>query len=250
LCAALSALALIVAGCTNVATFDYRSAYGPMLNLQNTSAPTKTIAVAPFHDYRGLQEAEAAKFGFAVSHPAGDHGSFYLGLIPLFPFGYVEKEEPEKSVDFVSLGRFHFDLANDLAGAAELSLKSSNLFKSVTRTTSTEQSNADYIWRGRVINSCYRGYMISYGITYFLSPVLWVLGAPCGQSVNDLAVKFELAEARSGKVVWSYTFSGSDYITHWIYARIGKDTTLYAKLMKQAMNAALLDLSQKTQLLK
>ena len=245
LLAVLAAAVLTLSGCTNVATFDYRSAYGPMLNFQPEVPPTKTIAVAPFHDYRGLMEAEAAKFGITTSHPAGDHGSFYLGLIPLFPFGYVEKEEPEKSVDFVSLGRFHFDLAQDLANASELSLKNSNLFKSVERTNKLENAKTDYIWRGRVISSCYRGYMYSYCITYFLSPVLWVLGAPSGTSVNDLAVRFELADTRSGRVLWSYTFTGSDSITHWIYARTGKDTSMYAKLMKQAMNAALLDLSAK-----
>ena len=240
------AAAVLLAGCTNVATFDYVAAPGTMTKFREAGSAAKTIAVLPFLDQRGTKYFDPMQAGQAAAHPAGDHGSFYLGFIPLVPFGFVEKEEPENSEDFVSLGRFHFDLQNDLANAAMLSLKESNLFARVTRANNLEQAaNADYIWRGTVTNTYYRGNMFSYCITYFLSPGLWILGAPSGSSENELGVKFELVERAGGKVLWTYDYRGRDYIVHWIYARIGQDTSLYPLLMKQAMNGALWNLSQK-----
>ena len=59
------------------------------------------------------------------------------------PFGYLIKGEPEKTDDFVSLGRFHFDPVNDLANAAFVSLKASNLFAKVMRANNLEQAQAD-----------------------------------------------------------------------------------------------------------
>ena len=227
------AAAVLLTGCTNVARFDYNAAQGTTAAFQDAGAGAGTIAVPPFLDQRG------------TTHPVGDHGSFYLGFIPLMPFGYVGMDEPEKSEDFVSLGWFHFNPQVDLADSAAMSLKASNLFADVKRVGNVNQADSDYIWRGIVTNTCYSGYMYSYCITYLLSPVLWVLGAPSGTSVNELWVRFELIERKSGKAVWNYEYRGSDCINHWIYARVGKDTSLYAQMMKQAMNGALLDLSQK-----
>ena len=232
-------------GCTNVATFDYATAPGPMAKFQEKGVAKKSIAVLPFMDQRGTKYFDPMQAGQAAAHPTGDHGSFYLGFIPLLLAGFVEKEEPENSEDFVSLGRFHFNLAQDLSNAAVLSLKTSNLFSSVSKANSLEQAQTDYLWRGKVTNTYYSGSMYSYCITYFLSPVLWLLGAPSGTSENELWVNFELVERASGKVVWAYKYRGRDYITHWIYARIGKDVSLYPQLMKQAMNGALYELSQK-----
>ena len=241
----VGAAVALLTGCTNVARFDYNAAQGTTAAFQDAGTGAKSIAVPPFLDQRGTKYFDPAQAAQAADHPAGDHGSFYLGFIPLMPMGYVEKEEPEKSEDFVSLGWFHFNPQNDLADAAATSLKASNLFANVKRVGNVNQSDADYVWRGIVTNTYYGGNMYSYCITYFLSPVLWVLGAPSGTSVNELWVKFELIERASGKAVWNYEYRGRDYITHWIYARVGKDTSLYPQLMKQAMNGALLDLSQK-----
>ena len=239
------AAAALLAGCTSVATFDYAAAPGAMAKFQEAGTGTKTIAVMPFMDQRGTKYFDPMQARQAAAHPAGDHGSFYLGFIPLMPAGFVEKEEPEASEDFVSLGRFNFSLQNDLAEAAIMSLKTSNLFSAVKRANNIEQADTDYIWRGKVTNTYYSGSMYSYCITYLLSPVLWVLGAPYGTSENELWVKFELVDRASGKVLWNYDYRGRDYIMHWIYARIGKDVSLYPQLMKQAMNGALWELSQK-----
>ena len=240
------AAALLLGACNNIAKFDYSGSQGTLAKFAEPGAATKSVAVMPFMDQRGAKYFDPSQAGLASAHSAGDHGSLFLGFIPFLPFGYVEKEQPELSEDFVSLERFHFDVQNDLASAAYASLKSSNLFSSVKRANNAAQAaDADYIWRGSVTSTFYRGRIFSYGITYFFSPILWVVGVPSGSSTNELGVKFELVERASGNVVWEYNYLNSDYLNHWIYARVGKDTSLYPQLMKQAMNAALYDLSRK-----
>ena len=246
LSAAFAAAALVLSACTNVAKFDYQAAPGAMVKLREPGSATKTIAVMPFMDQRGslyFDPEQGTPQGLASS--PGDHGSFFLGFIPLMPFGYVEKDQPENSEDFVSLGRFHFDVQNDLAAASIASLKSSGLFSNVIKANNAAQAaNADYIWRGSVNSTFYRGRMFSYGITYCFSHILWIVGVPYGSSTNELGVKFELVDRASGDVVWSFGYLASDYLNHWIYARVGKDVSIYPKLMKEAMNQALYKLSK------
>ena len=243
LSAAFVAVALVLSACTNVAKFDYQAAPGTLAKLREPGSATKSIAVMPFMDQRAIGNFDPDLA--ASAHDVGDHGSFFLGFIPLMPFGYVEKTQPENSEDFVSLGRFHFDVQNDLAAASIASLKSSGLFKDVVKANNAAQAaNADYIWRGSVNSTFYRGRMFSYGITYCFSHILWIVGIPYGSSTNELGVKFELVERASGDVVWDYSYFNSDYLNHWIYARVGKDVSIYPRLMKEAMNQALYKLSQ------
>lgn len=236
--------ASVLTACSSVATFDYGTATSPMAVFQE-AVPKKTVAVVPFLDQRGTKYYDATQAKQAAAHPAGDHGSFLYGFIPLMPAGYVEKEEPEHSGGFVSLKEFQFDVQQDLADAAYESLKVSKLFKNVSMANSVDQADTDYVFRGKVTNTYYGGNMYSYCLTYLISPVFWVLGAPSGTSVNHLWIKYELIDRATGNVVWNYDYRGRDYLTHWIYARIGKDTSMYPELMRQGMNSALWELSVK-----
>ena len=239
------AAALLLGACTNIAKFDYSAAPGALPRFSEAGSGTKSVAVMPFMDRRGTKYFDPELAEQAEGRAVGDHGSFFLGFIPFMPFGYVEKDQPELSEDFVSLGRYHFDVQNDLAAAAFASLKSSNLFSDVKRANNMAQAqDADYIWRSSVSSTFYRGRMFSYGISYVFSSLLWVVGFPTGSSTNELAVQFELVERATGNVVWEYKFAKSDYLNHWLYARVGKDTSIYPRLMKEAMNGALYDLSQ------
>ena len=237
--------ASVLTACSSVATFDYDTATSPMAEFKDVKVPKKTVAVVPFLDQRDAKYYDATQAKQAAAHPAGDHGSFLYGFIPLMPAGFVEKEKPELSRGFVSLKQFEFDVEKDLADAAYASLTKSGLFTNVSRANSVDEANADYVWRGKVTNTYYGGNMYSYCLTYLVSPVFWVLGAPSGTSENQLWIKYELIDRKTGDVVWNYDFRGRDYITHWIYARIGKDTSLYPELMRQGMNSALWELSVK-----
>ncbi|MBR7103611.1 MAG: hypothetical protein IKC65_01590 [Lentisphaeria bacterium] len=231
-------LLLFLTGCNNTAVFDYNAALGTMGVFREKGTAQKTVAVMPFLDQRAVNQPGVV--------PLDDTNCFFWGFCPLVYAGFTEKEEPEKSDRFVTLRRFHFDPPNDLANAAFLSLENSNLFKKVTKACDRAQaSGADYIWRGKIMGTGYSGKIYSYLITYFLSPALWIIGFPSGSSTCRLGVAFELVRSTDGKVVWSYNYSGEDYIFHWIYSRIGQDTSLYPRLMKQAMNAALSNLAEK-----
>ena len=236
----------VLTACANLATFDYNAAVSPMAEFKDVKVPKKTVAVVPFLDQRDSKYYDKTQAKQAAAHPAGDHGSFLYGFIPLMPAGFVEKEKPEASDSrFVSLKRFQFDVSKDLAAAAFESLKQSGLFTDVSKANSVEEADADYVWRGKVTNTYYGGNIYSYCLTYLVSPVFWVLGAPSGTSENQLWVKYELIDRKTGDVVWNYDFRGRDYLTHWIYARTGKDTSLYPELMRQGMNKALWELSVK-----
>ena len=55
---------------------------------------------------------------------------------------------------------------------------------------------------------------------------------------------FRLPYRHGNLAVRCYTDKENDYLNHWIYARIGKDVSIYPRLMKEAMNGALYKLSQ------
>ena len=59
-------------GCTNVATFDYATAPGPMAKFQEKGVAKKSIAVLPFMDQRGTKYFDPMQAGQAAAHPTGD----------------------------------------------------------------------------------------------------------------------------------------------------------------------------------
>ena len=229
----LAAAALCAAGCTSVATFDYEGARGTMIRVRPNGA-AKTVAVMPFMDQRGSRG----------THSYHDSGSYWLGWIPFVPSGFEVKNSPEKSDGFITLERFHFNPQEDFAAAAAASLRRSGLFANVMQANNDAQANADYVFRGRVKLATYEGDIWSCCITYGFAPVLWVLGVPYATSYNSLGVEFELLDRKTGGKVWGYSYDATDYLNHWIYQpRSGEDVSLFAALMKEAMNGAIVNMS-------
>ena len=229
------AAALGAAGCTSVATFDYEGARGTMVRVRPNGA-AKTVAVMPFMDQRGA---------FTGAHSYHDRGSYWFGWIPFMPSGYEVKNSPEKSDGFITLERFHFHPQEDLAAAAAMSLRRSGLFGHVLQANNAAQAQADYHFRGRLKLASYEGDIWSCCITYGFAPVLWVLGVPYATSFNSLSVEFELVERATGAVVWKYGYDATDHLNHWIYQpRTGEDVSLFAAMMKEAMNGAVVNMAQ------
>ena len=83
LSAAFAAVSLVLSACTNVATFDYQAAPGTLAKLREPGSATKSVAVMPFMDQRGIGNFDPALA--ASAHDVGDHGSFFLGFIPPQP---------------------------------------------------------------------------------------------------------------------------------------------------------------------
>ena len=231
----LAVVALCATGCTSVATFDYEGARGTMIRV-SPNGGAKTVAVMPFMDQRGA---------FAGDHRYNDRGSYWLGWIPFVPSGYEVKNSPEKSDGFISLERFHVNPQEDFAAAAAASLRRSGLFANVVQANNDAQAQADYVFRGRVKAATYEGDIWSCCITYGFAPLFWVVGVPYATSFNTLSVEFELIERASGNKVWGYAYDGSDYLNHWIYQpRTGEDVSLFAALLKEAMNGAVVNMAQ------
>jgi len=227
--------ALILTGCSNTSRFDYSSAYGAM----PTFAPlpgNPTVGVLPAEDHRD-----------ADTYAGGDNsnesvGSYYLGLIPLMPFGWHTMRHPEQSGEFATLSQFDFSPAEDLAVASAISLRTSNLFAKVERVRDPNKCDCTYLWKTKLRNTYYRGYILTYCLSVFIPP-FWVIGFPDGLSTAELDVDFELVERATGRVVWSFRNELGDSLWHWLYARVGADADLYARMMKYAMARSLADLS-------
>ena len=231
----LAAVALCAAGCTSVATFDYEGARGTMIRV-SPNGGVKTVAVMPFMDQRGA---------FTGDHRYNDRGSYWLGWIPFMPSGFEVKNSPEKSDGFISLERFHVHPQEDFAAAATASLRRSGLFANVVQANNPAQAQADYHFRGRLKLASYEGNIWSCCITYGFAPLFWVVGVPYATSFNTLSVEFELIERATGNKVWGYAYDGSDYLNHWIYQpRTGEDVSLFAALLKEAMNGAVVNMAQ------
>lgn len=229
---------LFAAGCSNTARFNYSEAYGAVPALMPLPGDP-SVGVLPAEDFRDADT-------YALNDNANEGvGSYYFGFLPLMPFGWRTMRHPEQSGSFATLSQFDFNPAEDLANAASIGLKASRLFSKVERVRDIKNCSSTYLWRTRLRNSNYRGHLITYGVTYFAAPVLWLIGLPDGLSVAKLHIDFELIDRASNKTVWSCSSNLSDSQWHWLYARIGTDADLYAKMMKYALARAAVDLSQK-----
>ena len=229
--------ALLAAACSNTSRFNYSAAPGSMPALMPL-AGEPAVGVLPAEDLRDV-----------VTYPDNDNanenmGSYYLGMIPLYPFGWRTMRHPDQSSEFATLSQFDFKPAEDLAEASALSLRASRLFGRVVRISDEKKCDCTYLWRTKLRDTHYRGYLVTYGITYIAAPVLWLIGFPDGVSCGDLGVDFELVERASGKVVWKQSHDLSDSIWHWMYARIGADADIYARMLKYALGKSMMDLSR------
>ncbi len=223
----LPVLLLTVYGCTGPGSFVYPP------NVENVEFkknifPDKTVVVKPFRDFRGeLFETD----------------SFYLYLIPLMPYGYVEYDRPEDSELMMTVDEFNFEPKVELAQAAAYSLNKSKLFKQAMFVAGPDVPS-DYILSGAVLSTYYMAKPFSYGLMS-AGPFLWMVGLPAGTVTNGLAVYFTLTDTKTNKIVWEYGFSGEKYRTVWLYANEGKGVAMYSELMAEAMNKAIKDLRKK-----
>ncbi len=221
--------AVLIGGCTTPSpSFEYPPAFPPLVKAKDKPLTDKTLAVAEFQDCRGK---------------CNDLDPIYLYLIPLCPFGYFEYDRPENGEWFMSIDKFEFNPSADLARAAVVSMQASNLFAGVSASKAKDVTEADYLLKGAVLSTYYRGRAFSYGLT-FEGAWLWILGAPAGTSLNRLGFVLWLVERKTGKVVWTYGFEQEEYLTQWLYFRTGRDVSMFSTLMAEGMNGAVLELDK------
>ncbi len=240
----LAICALLAASCAGTAQFEYAAAPGA-ITAYSPLPGADAITVLPFLDQRSLRVLQPADTPAPPAPPRD--GSFALGWIPFLPCAWVNIATPEaeNAGQLATLNRYWCQFPRELALAATDSLRQSRLFPEVRYADSIDQATTPWLFQGVITNTDYRGERITYGLTYLIAPALWLVGFPDAVSHNRLDLTFHILDRSTRKPIWTFHYHGTDYLVHWLYARVGDDASLYPRLMKLAMSAVAYDLNLK-----
>lgn len=222
-----SGLVLLLAGCGTTGKFVYPARMQDLVRLDTKPIYEQKVAVLPMDDYRGDKNTS---------------GTLFLSLIPLVPYGWVEYERPDAAKMFLTIAEYQFSPSEDLAKAAALSLRNSQLFRDAYFSFGGEDDRAVLILKSEIHSTKYYGRFWSYGLSV-VGIDLQLLGVPLGDSQNTLILTFALY--RKDKRIWDYKFDRTSSVWQGHYYNCGDDGKAYAELMQQAMNEAILDLQKK-----
>ena len=236
--------ALLATSCAGTAQFKYAAAPGSIPRYSILPG-ADAITVLPFLDQRSLRVLQTENAPATPEAPRD--GSFALGWLPFLPCAWVNIATPEaeNAGQLATLNRYWCQFPRELALAATDSLRKARLFPEVRYADSLDQATTPWIFQGVITNTDYRGERLTYGITYLLAPALWLIGFPDAISHNRLDLTFHILDRKTRKPIWTFQYHGTDYLIHWLYARIGEDASLYPLLMKRAMGAVAYDLNLK-----
>ncbi len=224
---AFIALCFFLTGCGTTAKFIYPAKMSSLIQYEKVPSNNKKVAIVPFDDYRGDR----------------NNVMFWMSGIPLVPFGWGTYERPDAARQYITIESYDVTPSEDLAKAAAVSFRHSNLFKDAYFTFGGEKDAADFVLSGKLKTMKYHGKRFSYCLPS-IGVIFWILGAPAGMSENHLVVDFTLTD-KSGKVLWQWTLDKEDWIVQWIYARMGHDCILFTSLYQAGMNEALTNLAEK-----
>lgn len=220
--------AQILTGCGTTAKFVYPSNPQNLTKLYDEPKYGLKVAVLPFDEERGDENSWS---------------KIILYAIPLRFTSSYKFERPDAASEFMTIGKFDFDVTEDLAKAVVASLKKSNLFNNVYFSYGGDIEDADLIINGRIKSTLYEGTVYSYGLSIF-GPLLWILGLPAGTSGNELNLQIVLNSHKAKEPVWEYDFEKKKVITQGLYYQWGHDIRSYATLMEEGMNEAIKDLDR------
>jgi hypothetical protein len=220
-----------IVGCGTTAKFVYPADGRTLTQIAGGPARLKKVAVTPFEDMRGDNNQS---------------GTYFLYLIPLMPFGWGEYERPDAARMFNTIGEFDFDASEDLAKAAAFSLRKSGLFQDAFFTFGGDKAEADYLFKGEMISTTYKGTLWTYGLSAY-GPLLWFFGLPAGTSYNEIILSLSLIDLSTGLPVWENKYNVNDKIVQGLYYKMGHDVKGYSQLMQNIMNDAIGDMNRKLQ---
>lgn len=216
-------LTALLTGCGTTGKFIYPDDGRKLVCLSKTPKYQKKIAVTPFDEMRGNNNQS---------------GTFFLFLVPLMPFGWVDYERPEAATIFLSVNRFDFNPSEDLAKAAAYSLRKSGLFTDAFFTFGGEKDKADLLLEGEIVSTEYIGSIWSYGLSAYHA-LLKIFGAPHGTSENHLILKLKVTKMGTNEKVWEKNYSLKKKIIQGFYYKLGHDVKSYSFLMQEVMNDAI-----------
>src|SRR5436309_9761223 len=171
-------LLIALAGCNTQAKWTYPLDPSTLYRSTLQQRPDLVVAVLPFKEARPVTNRAA---------------TFFLYLIPLMPYGWVNYERPEAARMFNTIAKYELQLDEDLGKAASRSFVDSLLFRRVYFTLGGETREADLILRGTALHTTYNGKIISYGLSVY-GPLLWFIGLPAGTSTNLLDITLSLTD--------------------------------------------------------
>jgi hypothetical protein len=218
-----------IVGCGTTAKFVYPADGRTVKQVSKTPLHPTRVAVVPFEDMRGDKNQS---------------GTYFLYMIPLMPCGWGEYERPDAARMFNTVAEFQFDAGEDLAKAAAYSLSKSGLFQDAFFTYGGDKDRADYLLKGEMLSTTYKGTLWTYGLSVY-GPMLWFFGLPAGTSYNEIILSMSLTDLSTGQSVWAKKYNVNDKIVQGLYYKMGHDVKGYSKLMQDIMNDAVTDISSR-----
>lgn len=216
-------LMTIASGCATQKTWVYRSG---SYSTRPSATMAKSVVVLPFDDTR--ENLNKNRIGFYA--------------IPLAPgFGWADYSAPEGAQMHVTSGLWiNYKPTEDFSKALAQELTASGLFREAF--FDYKKGAADMIIRGRILNTDYRGTLISYGLGP-IGPDLWILGFPAGTVRNELSVELSCMDSQTGNLLFSKTYTAQPYSkVFWIYSM--PNDFNYAEMLAQVYKEFAADLVQ------
>ena len=215
--AATAVLVSALAGCSDFRGWSYEA------DVRVDRAPllAKRVVVPPLVDLRPQWNNET--------------GVFLAFFVPLMPYGTVNYNRPELGARWKQKDVQPFNPVHDVAKAIAEELNNSGLFSQVV--FSRNATIEELVLNGDLIVLKDDRWITLYGLTYFFGDFLWLMGAPMGGTTNELTLKLTLLERKTGKVLWSQTFSERDRKTEWLYSM--KAALRHPRLLKTEMHQAI-----------
>ena len=184
------------AGCASQKTWVYRAnSYPPA-----KSSTGKKVAVLAFEDARENKNVNL----------------WGLYAIPLMPCGWQHLNSPEGiQMHMNSTMWVNYKPTEDYPKALAEDLRNTGLFSDAFFDFRRE--SGDYAVKGKILNTKYDGYLISYGLS-IEGPLLWIIGFPCGSTRNELSLELSLVDAKTDKTIFSKVYTADPRSgVSWIY---------------------------------
>jgi hypothetical protein len=200
----------LASGCASQKTWVYRSnTYPPP-----ASCTGKKIAVLAYEDGRENK----------------NNNLWGMYLIPVMPFGWQNYDSPEGVQMHMNSGMWiNYKPTEDYPKALAEDLKKTGLFSDAFFDYRRE--SGDYAVKGKILNTRYNGYLISYGLSVYC-PYLWLVGFPCTTTRNDLSVEISLVDSKTDRPLFSKTYTAEPRKgVSWIY--VMKNDFNYAEMLAE-----------------
>lgn len=213
-------LSLAIAGCASNAGWQYV----PGTEAQAAKPLPVSLAVERFEDKR----------------ESGNSRYFWVCMFPLVPYCTSDYHRPDIANGFLTAGAYNFRPSEDLAQAAATEIRSTGMFRDVFVTDHKADPGAPLVLRGTIFNTDWNGTLYAYLLgPYYVLP--WLLALPAGSAHNTLTVRLELAEASTGRVLWTTDINKSYEQTEGLYYNFGTDFG-YPQMFREGMQAAVVSL--------